>query len=71
MAQAATTTAIRSYRIYLRDAENVLAQGHDVDLASDEDARELAGLCSTRKLFIRAQRCGTARSSFARYAGVA
>ena len=40
--QRSTTTAIRSYRIYLRDAENVLAQGHDVELPSDEDARELA-----------------------------
>jgi hypothetical protein len=37
-----STTAIRSYRIYLRDAENVLVQGHDVELASDEAARELA-----------------------------
>ena len=37
-----STTAIRSYRIYLRDAENVLAVGHDVELASDEDAREFA-----------------------------
>jgi hypothetical protein len=37
-----TTVAIRSYRIYLRDAENVLTQGHDAELASDEDARELA-----------------------------
>ena len=36
--------AIRSYRIYLRDAENVLASGHDVDLASDEEARQLAAL---------------------------
>jgi hypothetical protein len=36
------TTAIRPYRIYLRDAENVLAEGHDAELASDEDARELA-----------------------------
>jgi hypothetical protein len=42
MAATQSTTAIRSYRIYLRDAENVLAQGHDVELASDEAARELA-----------------------------
>ena len=35
-------TTIRSYRIYLRDAENVLAQGHDAELPSDEDAHELA-----------------------------
>jgi hypothetical protein len=37
-----TITTIRSYRIYLRDAENVLAQGHDAELPSDEEARELA-----------------------------
>jgi hypothetical protein len=36
------TTAIRSYRIYLRDAENVLERSHEVDLASDEEARGLA-----------------------------
>jgi hypothetical protein len=36
------TTAIRSYRIYLRDAENVLEWSHEVDLASDEEARGLA-----------------------------
>jgi hypothetical protein len=39
-----TTIAIRSYRIYLRDAENALARGHDVDLASDEEACKLAAL---------------------------
>ena len=37
-------TAIRSYRIYLRDAEDLLARSHDVDLTSDEEARELAAL---------------------------
>ena len=42
MATTQSTTAVRSYRIYLRDAENVLAKGHDVELASDEAARELA-----------------------------
>ena len=42
MAATQSTTAIRSYRIYLRDDENVLSQGHDVELASDEAARELA-----------------------------
>lgn len=42
MAATQSTTAIRSYRIYLRDADNVLSQGHDADLASDEEARELA-----------------------------
>ena len=43
MAQPAAA-AIRSYRIYLRDADNLLARGHDVELASDQDARELAML---------------------------
>ena len=42
--QLSTTAAIRSYRVYLRDAENLLARFHDVDLASDEDARSLAVL---------------------------
>ena len=42
MADTQSTPVIRSYRIYLRDAENVLAAGRDVELASDEDARELA-----------------------------
>jgi hypothetical protein len=37
-----TTRAVRSYRIYLRDATNALARPHDVDLASDNEARELA-----------------------------
>jgi hypothetical protein len=37
-----TTTAIRSYRIYLRDATDALARPYDVDLASDEEAHELA-----------------------------
>jgi len=38
------TTAIRSYRIYLRDSSDTLARMHDVNLASDEDARQLAAL---------------------------
>ena len=42
--QISTTTAIRSYRVYLRDASNLLARSHDVDLASDNDARQLAVL---------------------------
>jgi hypothetical protein len=42
MAATQSTTAIRSYRIYLRDAENVLARSHEVELASDEEARGLA-----------------------------
>jgi hypothetical protein len=35
-------TAIRSYRIYLRDAHNVMGRSHEVDLASDDEARERA-----------------------------
>ena len=42
MAATQSTAAIRSYRIYLRDATNALARPHDVDLASDNEARELA-----------------------------
>ena len=42
--QLSTTTATRSYRVYLRDAESLLARTYDVDLASDEDARSLAVL---------------------------
>jgi hypothetical protein len=37
-----STTAIRSYRIYLRNVSNALARTHDAELASDEDARQLA-----------------------------
>ena len=37
-----TTIAMRSYRLYLRDAQNALSRAHDVELASDEDAREIA-----------------------------
>ncbi|MBV8771587.1 MAG: hypothetical protein JO166_04530 [Deltaproteobacteria bacterium] len=35
-------SAVRTYRIYLRDALNVLARVHEVEAASDEQARELA-----------------------------
>jgi hypothetical protein len=37
-----STTAIWSYRIYLRDAENLLARAHDAELKSDEEARGIA-----------------------------
>jgi hypothetical protein len=43
------TTAIRSYRVYLRDAESVLAKPYDVDLSSDEDALSLAVLMLDRQ----------------------
>jgi hypothetical protein len=37
-------TAIRSYRLYFRGATVSREQRHDVNLASDEEARELAAL---------------------------
>ena len=49
MRQSTTTTA-RSYRIYLRDAENLLAVGHDVDFASAEQAREHAALMLSKAI---------------------
>ena len=44
MAATQSTTAIRSYRLYFRDASDALAAPHEVDLASDNEARELAAL---------------------------
>jgi hypothetical protein len=44
MAATQSTTAIRSYRIYFRDARNSIAASHEVDLPSDDEARELAAL---------------------------
>ncbi len=41
MRQSSTVTT-RSYRIYLRDSENTLAVGHDIDFASDHEARQHA-----------------------------
>ena len=35
-------TLIRSYRIYLRDGDNQISRSHEVDLVSDEEARQLA-----------------------------
>jgi hypothetical protein len=34
--------AIRTYRIFLRDGDNQILRAHEVDLASDEEARQLA-----------------------------
>jgi len=34
--------AIRSYRIYFRDSLDALSQPHEVDLASDDEARAIA-----------------------------
>ena len=42
LAPTQSTVAIRSYRIFLCDAENALARPYDVDLASDTEARERA-----------------------------
>ena len=39
MAATQSTTAIRSYRIYFRDARNSIAASHEVDLPSDDEAR--------------------------------
>ena len=36
--------AIRSYRIYFRDARNRIAHSHEADLATDDDARQLVAL---------------------------
>ena len=41
MPQSSTLTT-RSYRIYLRDSENRLVVGVDVDFTSDQEAREHA-----------------------------
>lgn len=48
-ATQSTTTAIRSHRIYFRDADNLLARHYDVDLASDDDARVVAVLMLDRQ----------------------
>ena len=45
-----TPTAVRSYRLYFRDASNLLANPHDVDLASVEDARQLAVLMLDKEI---------------------
>ena len=44
MAATQSTTAIRSYRIYFRDARNSITASHEVDLPSDDEARGLAAL---------------------------
>jgi hypothetical protein len=38
------TTATRPYRLQFRDASNALARAYDVNLGSNEEARELAAL---------------------------
>src|SRR5437764_427446 len=37
-----TPVAIRFYRLYLRDAGDQIVRTHDVELGSDDDARQLA-----------------------------
>ena len=39
MAATQTTTAIRSYRIYFRDTTDAFTRTHEVNLASDNEAR--------------------------------
>jgi hypothetical protein len=57
-----TTKAIRSYRIYFRDGLNTLSPAHEVDLGSDEEARQLAEMmlsdrpeCSCAEIWDRAR----------------
>ena len=61
MAQS-VAAAVRSYRIYFRDALNTLSPAHEVDLGSDNEARELALLmldertdCSCAEIWDRAR----------------
>jgi hypothetical protein len=42
--------AIRSYRLLFRDANALPTRSHDADLASDEEARELAALMLDEKI---------------------
>jgi hypothetical protein len=44
MAISQSTTALRGYRIYLRNDSHEVARPHDVELPSDEEARQLAAL---------------------------
>jgi hypothetical protein len=68
MPQFSTTVTVRSYRIHLRDALNVLGRSHDVDLTSDEAACERALLMlneqtnySYAEVWERARLVGTVR----------
>ena len=68
MAQSATTVAIRTYRVYFRDGNNMLTPPHDVDLGSDEEARVLAAQmldermdCSCAEVWDRARLVCTVR----------
>jgi len=55
----------RSYRIYLRDSENRLTAGVDVDFASDDEAREHAAQMLDMQAAIVARRFGIGLGSFA------
>jgi hypothetical protein len=45
MRQSTTTAAIiRPYRLYFRSSDDVLWRSHEVDVASEEEARELGAL---------------------------
>jgi hypothetical protein len=63
-----TTTAIRSYRIYFRDTTDAFTRTHEVDLASDNEARELAArmlneqsACPSAEIWDRARLVCTVR----------
>ncbi len=68
MAATQTTTAIRSYRIYFRDTTDAFTRTYEVDLASDNEARELAarmlneqGACPSAEVWDRARLVCTVR----------
>ena len=44
MAAKEASAATRSYRLFFRDAGALLAKAHDIDLASDDEASQLAVL---------------------------
>ena len=67
--QQSTTAAIRSYRIYLRDGTDLLSRVHDVDLASDEQARELAAQMLDQQNNYPCVEVWDARGSCAQYTG--
>ena len=68
MAATQSTTAIRSYRIYFRDARNSIAASHEVDLPSDDEARDLAALMLDERNASSSAEVWTGHGSSARYA---
>jgi hypothetical protein len=64
-AMQGSTTAIRSYRLYFRDTSDVLARSDEVNLTSDDEARELATLMLEEQGIYQIAEVGTGRGSFA------